>query len=96
MGYRRIWCCRHNVSTQAIQLTTDSGALLLAIDARTTRHPIYSVSQRIRKKIEEIFGWMKTVGGFRKTRYRGSARTQLAAWWVGAAYNLMRMARLTV
>jgi len=42
-----------------------------AIDGRTTRHESYSTSQRIRKRIEEIFGWMKTVGGFRKTRYRG-------------------------
>ena len=67
-----------------------------AIDGRTTRHESYSISQRIRKKIEEIFGWMKTVGGFRKTRYRGTARTQLAAWWVGAAYNLVRMAKLAV
>src|SRR5512132_539807 len=67
-----------------------------AIDARTTRHESYSVSQRIRKRIEEIFGWVKTVGGFRKTRYRGTERTQLAAWWVGAAYNLVRMAKLAV
>lgn len=67
-----------------------------AIDGRTTRHESYSISQRIRKKIEEIFGWMKTVGGFRKTRYRGTPRTQLAAWWVGAAYNLVRMAKLAV
>lgn len=67
-----------------------------AIDGRTTRHDSYSVSQRIRKKIEEIFGWMKTVGGFRKTRYRGVDRTQLAAWWVGAAYNLVRMAKLAL
>jgi transposase len=65
-----------------------------AIDGRTTRHESYSISQRIRKKIEEIFGWMKTVGGFRKTRYRGTNRTQLAAWWVGAAYNLVRMAKM--
>ena len=65
-----------------------------AIDGRTTRHESYSISQRIRKKIEEIFGWMKTVGGFRKTRYRGTHRTQLAAWWVGAAYNLVRMAKM--
>lgn len=65
------------------------------IDGRTTRHRSYSISQKIRKKIEEIFGWMKTVGGFRKTRYRGTPRTQLAAWWVGAAYNLVRMAKLT-
>ncbi len=65
-----------------------------AIDGRTTRHHSYSISQRIRKKVEEIFGWVKTVGGFRKTRYRGTERTQLAAWWVGAAYNLVRMAKL--
>jgi transposase len=65
-----------------------------AIDARTTRHGSYSISQRIRKRVEEIFGWMKTVGGFRKTRFRGTDRTQLAAWWVGAAYNLVRMAKL--
>jgi transposase len=65
-----------------------------AIDARTTRHQSYSISQRIRKRIEEIFGWVKTVGGFRKTRYRGTERTQLAAWWVGAAYNLVRMAKM--
>jgi len=67
-----------------------------AIDGRTTRHESYRTSQRIRKRIEEIFGWMKTVGGFRKTRYRGTDKTQLAAWWVGAAYNLVRMAKLAL
>ena len=66
-----------------------------AIDGRTTRHITYHVSQRIRKRVEEIFGWMKTVGGFRKTRFKGRDRTQLAAWWVGAAYNLLRMAKLS-
>jgi len=65
-----------------------------AIDRRTVRHMGYVVSQRIRKRIEEIFGWMKTVGGFRRTRYRGRDRTQLAAYFVGAAYNLLRMAKL--
>ena len=65
-----------------------------AIDGRTTRHQSYTISQRIRKRIEEIFGWTKTVGGFRKTRYRGTDRTQLAAWWVGAAYNLLRLGKL--
>lgn len=65
-----------------------------AIDGRTTRHTSYSISQRIRKRVEEIFGWIKTVGGFRKTRFKGTERTQLAAWWVGAAYNLLRMAKL--
>ena len=65
-----------------------------AIDRRIVRHMGYVVSQRIRKRIEEIFGWMKTVGGFRRTRYRGRDRTQLAAYFVGAAYNLLRMAKL--
>ncbi len=64
------------------------------IDRRTTRHPGYAVSQRCRKKVEEIIGWMKTVGGFRKTRYRGQARTGLWSYVVAAAYNLVRMARL--
>jgi transposase len=65
-----------------------------AIDRRTTRHPGYALSQRLRKRVEEIFGWLKTVGGFRRTRYRGLARTQLAGYLVAAAYNLVRMARL--
>jgi len=64
------------------------------IDARTTRHDGYPVSQRIRKRVEEIFGWMKTVGGFRKTRYIGLGKNQLAAHMIGAAYNLLRIARL--
>jgi transposase len=65
-----------------------------AIDGRTTRHEGYRVSQRIRKRVEEIFGWMKTVGGFRKTRYHGVERTGLCGYFVGAAYNLVRMSRL--
>jgi transposase len=65
-----------------------------AIDRRTTRHAGYSTSGRVRKRVEEIFGWMKTVGNFRKTRYRGKQRTQLASYFVGAAYNLLRMSRL--
>ena len=65
-----------------------------AIDGRTTRHAGYSVSQRVRKRVEEIFGWAKTVGNFRKTRFKGVARTQLAAYLVGAAYNLLRIAKL--
>jgi len=64
------------------------------IDRRTTTKPGYDISQRVRKRVEEIFGWAKTVGGFRRTRYRGAAKTQLAAYIVGAAYNLTRMARL--
>ena len=65
-----------------------------AIDGRTTRHPGYAVSQRIRKRVEEIFGWMKTVAGFRRTRYRGLGRTGLAGYLVATAYNLVRLSRL--
>jgi len=65
-----------------------------AIDARTTRHPGYAVSQRVRRRIESIFGWMKTVGGFRRTRYRGVACSEHYAQIVAAAYNLLRMGKL--
>jgi transposase len=65
-----------------------------AIDGRTTHHSGYGLSQRARKRVEEIFGWMKTVGGFRRTRYRGLDRTGLAGYLVATAYNLVRMAKL--
>jgi len=65
-----------------------------AIDGRTTRHAGYMISQRIRKWIEQVFGWMKTIGGMRRTRYKGRQRTQLAAYFVGAAYNLLRIAKI--
>ena len=65
-----------------------------AIDGRTTRHAGYGISQRIRKRVEEIFGWMKTVGGFRRTRFLGLERTGLAGYLVAAAYNLVRITRL--
>jgi transposase len=59
------------------------------------RHsPAYAVSQRIRKRIEEIFGWAKTIGGLRKSRYRGIARSHAAGQYVVAALNLLRMAKL--
>ena len=57
---------------------------------------IYRVSQRKRKRVEEIFGWLKTVGGLRKTRFIGQAKTQMAAFISGAAYNLLRIAKLSV
>jgi IS5 family transposase len=68
----------------------------LSADAsiRPTGWPGYAVSQRIRKRVEEIFAWIKTVGNFRRTRYRGVARTSFAAYRVGAAYNLVRIAKL--
>jgi transposase len=64
------------------------------LDARTTRHASYAVSQRKRKRVEEIFGWMKAYGGLRRTLVRGLARVQMHAYIVGAAYNLLRMSRL--
>jgi transposase len=65
-----------------------------AIDGRTTRHAGYALSQRKRKRVEEIFGWMKTVGGMRKLRHRG---LELVAWMftlTAAAYNLVRIRNL--
>ena len=64
------------------------------LDGRTTRHASYRLSQRLRKKVEEIFGWMKTIGGLRKSRVRGVARTQHATYLIGVAYNLLRLSRL--
>jgi transposase len=62
-----------------------------AIDNRTTRHAGYSVSQRKRKRVEEIFGWMKTVGMLRKTRHRGVDRVGWMFTFGVAVYNLVRM-----
>lgn len=65
-----------------------------AIDGRTTRHPGYLISQQKRKRVEEIFGWMKTVGGMRKLRHRG---LQLVGWMftlAAAAYNIVRIRNL--
>lgn len=66
------------------------------LDRRTTRHPGYQISQRIRKRVEEIFGWIKTVGEGRKLRYKGIERNQLWLELTVAAYNLVRMARLAL
>lgn len=65
-----------------------------AIDGRTTRHAGYGVSQRLRKRIEEAFGWIKTVAGQRKTRFRGRDRVGWAFTFAVAAYNLVRLPKL--
>lgn len=65
-----------------------------AIDGRTTRDEGYLISQKKRKRVEEIFGWMKTVGGMRKLRHR---RLHVVGWmftFAAAAYNLVRMKNL--
>jgi len=65
-----------------------------AIDGRTTRHAGHGVSQRIRKRIEEPFGWTKTIGGGRQLRYRGRQRNR--AWFkmTAAVYNMIRITAL--
>ena len=65
-----------------------------AIDKRTTRHPGYAVSQRVRKRIEESFGWIKTTGNLAKTRHRGLERVGWAFTLTAAACNLVRIPKL--
>jgi hypothetical protein len=65
-----------------------------AIDERTTRHDGYTVSQRKRKRVEEVFGWMKTIALQRKTHFRGPDRVGLMFTFAAAAYNLIRMRNL--
>lgn len=65
-----------------------------AIDGRTTRHSSYAASQRARKRIEEAFGWIKTVGGLRKTRHRGRDKVRWAFTLTATAYNLIRLSKL--
>ena len=65
-----------------------------AIDGRTTRHGGYAASQRIRKRIEEAFGWIKTVAGQAKTKFRGIERVGFAFTFAAAAYNLVRLPKL--
>ena len=66
--------------------------LLFAV--RLGGSPATLARRRLGKRVEEVFGWVKTVGGFRRTRYRGLDRTGLAGYLLGTAYNLARMARL--
>jgi transposase len=77
-------------ATPHVALKTKSRTL----DRRTTRHPGYAISQRARKRIEEVFGWMKTVGGLRKLRHRGGRRVNWQFLLAAAAYNLVRMRTL--
>jgi IS5 family transposase len=80
-----------NVRPHVAQNTSGRGS---AIDGRTTRHPGYDASQRIRKRIEEAFGWMKTVAGLRKTKLRGLPKVDWAFTFAAAAYSLVRAPRL--
>jgi len=65
-----------------------------AIDARSLRHPGYAISQRCRKRIEEVFGWIKTVAGLAQVKVRGLAKVQAVFIFAIAAYNLVRIPKL--
>jgi transposase len=80
------------VTPHVAQNETRSGGS--AIDERTTRYAGYQLSQRKRKRIEEVFGWMKTVGVLRKTRHRGVFKVGWMFTFTAAAYNLVRLRNL--
>ena len=80
------------VTPHVAQNTTNRAS---AIDGRTTRHAGYAVSQQRRKRVEEIFGWLKTIGLMRKTRHRGTRRVDWMFTFALAAYNLVRLRNLT-
>jgi transposase len=81
----------HGVTPHVAQNTTRRSS---AIDERTTRHAGYAISQRLRKRVEEVFGWMKTIGLMRKTRHRGLQRVGWMFLFTAAAYNLVRIRNL--
>lgn len=78
------------------QLTQYTGQRRSAIDRRTTRHSSYTINQRGRKQIEKIFGWLKQIGGQRRTRFRGTQRVGWMFTFSAAAYNLLRMTNLSL
>jgi len=84
-------CRRHGITPHVARGRKAKGA----IDGRTTRHCGYGVSQRIRKRVEEVFGWVKTIGGLAKSRFVGIDKTDLAATMAVTALNAMRIAKLT-
>jgi transposase len=81
-----------NVTPHVAQNTTNRSS---AIDGRTTRHRGYGISQVLRKRVEEIFGWSKSVGGLARSRLRGLAKATSQVLSTLTAYNLVRLARLT-
>ena len=82
---------QYKVTPHVAQNTTNRRS---AIDGRTTRHPGYAVSGRVRKRIEEVFGWTKAAAGFRKTHHRGLARVGWMFALTATAYNLIRLPKL--
>jgi transposase len=81
----------HGIAPHIAQIT---GRKTPGLDGRTTRHDGYAISQKVRKRVEEIFGWAKSFGGLRKARFVGLPKNQFSAYIVGAAYNLVRLSNL--
>lgn len=88
-------CRKLGVTPHVAQWAKGRGRRDSAITKVTTQHPGYGTSQRIRKRIEQVFGWTKTTACGRKSRVKGIARTEFFLHMVGAAYNLIRMVKLT-
>ena len=88
--------CEFGITPHVAQnaYATETARRRSAIDGRTTRHEGYALSQKKRKHIEEIFGWLKTIGGLRQTRFRGLDRMRMAFTFALAAYNLIRLPKL--
>ena len=84
-----VWDCRDMKVTPHVAQKEYS-----AIDGRMTRHTGYKLSQRVRKRVEEVFDWVKTVGGGHKLRYRGVRRNQIWPELTAARYNLISLAKL--
>jgi IS5 family transposase len=84
-------CRQMGVAPHTAQL---KGRKVAGLDGRTTRAKGYQASQKARKRIESIFGWMKTTGGLRRSRHRGIERTNLQTTIVATAYNIVRLAKL--
>jgi transposase len=85
---------RHVRATPHVAQCTPGSRRGSAIDARTTRHPGYAISQRKRKLVEQAFGWMKTIALLRQVRHRGGPRVEWIFTLAAAAYNLVRMRSL--
>jgi len=100
LGGDKAYDTRHLVrALRSIDVTphiAGKNASYSSIDGRTTRHPGYVTSQRKRKRVEEIFGWLKTVGLMRKTRHRGLARVGWMFTFATAVYNLVRIRNLVM
>jgi transposase len=85
------FCREHGIRPHIAQI---KGRKVRGLDGRTTRSLGYQTSQKLRKRVEEIFGWAKEIGGLRRTRKRSAARVGLSSLLILCAYNLVRMGKL--